>query len=298
MHILASKVEYFNKPIQIFKRILWPFLSKQQDKEVMLPWRLPIKINPRQTIGKSIYTLGVYDIIVSEALSRLIKLGDHVIDVGANIGYMTNLMAIKSGNTGNVDSFEPHPTLIDSYLIHNLNLLQRSGISNIKFYPKALSNFDGIGNLYIPSDFLTNDGISSLENDEKTIDIIPVHVSRLDSLLQPTKLIRLMKVDVEGHELAVFQGASSLLDSGIIENIIYEEHIGIDSDASIYLSSKGYSIFKLNRSNKGPRLSQPDDASHDLPYEAINFLATKNPNYVKQQFIQKGWTIYKLGRNE
>lgn len=294
MDIRSSKAEYINRPVQVLHKLVWPLLSRNKDYQVILPWQVPLKINPYQNIGKSIFTLGVYDLIVSEALNLIINDGDHVLDIGANIGYMTNLMSVKCGKNGVVHSFEPHPGLIEEYLKVNIQLLRGHGIKNIKLYETALSDRTGLGQLYIPIGFGNNDGIASLElNDEANSNIV-IQTSTLDAILPSNHKIKLAKVDVEGHEFSVFKGASNLMSTGCIENIVYEEHTGITSDASVHLHAIGYEIFKLNRSINGVILSHPDDESCDLPYEPVNYLATQNPMYIKELFTNKGWSIYKL----
>ena len=48
---------------------------------------------------------GIYDLIVTEILWRLINKGEIAVDVGANIGYMTSLMAAKVASSGKVYSY-------------------------------------------------------------------------------------------------------------------------------------------------------------------------------------------------
>ena len=74
-------------------------------------------MNPKETIGRAILRLGVYDLCVSESICRLLDPGESAIDVGANLGYMTSLMAAKAGKCGSVESFEPHPDLMPNFWV-------------------------------------------------------------------------------------------------------------------------------------------------------------------------------------
>ena len=76
-------------------------------------------------------------------------------------------------------------------------------------------------------------------------------MERLDALVSETR-IDVMKVDVEGHELAVLKGASALLDRRAIRNIVFEEHGGAKSPVCLYLLSKGYKLFSLGWRTFGP----------------------------------------------
>ena len=72
-----------------------------------------MKINacPRDRIGSSILKTGTYDTVLLESLSRLINPGEICLDIGANHGLMTSLMAKSSGLKGEVIAFEPHPVI-------------------------------------------------------------------------------------------------------------------------------------------------------------------------------------------
>src|SRR5687767_14315604 len=63
-----------------------------------------------------------------ELLSRLLAPGMVAIDVGANIGYFTTLMASRTGPTGTVHAFEPTPALAERVLL-NCSL---NGFSNVR----------------------------------------------------------------------------------------------------------------------------------------------------------------------
>jgi FkbM family methyltransferase len=79
---------------------------------------------------------GYWEYWVSDFMWRNIKPGDTVIDVGANLGYYSVLMADLVGSTGRVVSFEPNPRLFE--------LLQRNvGINGFtrrtQCYPRAVT---------------------------------------------------------------------------------------------------------------------------------------------------------------
>jgi len=123
------------------------------------------------------------------------------IDVGANMGLWSYAMA-KSGMFENVLAFEPNPTLISD--------LQHAEFKNVTVIHKAVSSAPGTSHLKIPKqgDMLLT-GWASLENqidvDTDEYQEIVVETIRLDDL----KLdgVGFMKVDVEGHELNVLEGA-------------------------------------------------------------------------------------------
>lgn len=65
-----------------------------------LPWGSEIRVNIGEGIGNTIWRTGVDDLPVLECLWRLTDPGDRCVDVGANIGLMTNVMAFRAGSEG------------------------------------------------------------------------------------------------------------------------------------------------------------------------------------------------------
>ncbi|HVL12834.1 MAG TPA: hypothetical protein VM529_09720, partial [Gemmata sp.] len=78
---------------------------------VDLPWGCPLEIDTRETIGRSVWTAGVYDLAVVEVLTRLADRGRLAVDAGANVGAMTGALAARAGE---VWAFEPHPDVFRS----------------------------------------------------------------------------------------------------------------------------------------------------------------------------------------
>lgn len=108
---LFNKPEYLNNILSILKR--FNFLINGV-KNVKLVWGQSIEVN--ESIGKSIYRFGLYDLAVTGLLFRLIKPGDLVIDVGANIGYMSKLACFLTGPFGQVIAYEPNVKFKKSFI--------------------------------------------------------------------------------------------------------------------------------------------------------------------------------------
>ncbi|BAB76932.1 FkbM family methyltransferase [Anabaena sp. FACHB-709] len=107
-----NRPEYIFRPVQIFKKIFnLQDNSNNLFKEAHLPWNVKIKIttDTNDVVSKAISKYGIYDLSLTEALWRLTSPGETAIDIGANIGYMTSIMAMKVGQKGKVLCFEPNP---------------------------------------------------------------------------------------------------------------------------------------------------------------------------------------------
>jgi len=135
-----------------------------------------------------------------EFFTTYLRSGDVVVDVGANIGTLSLCASRSVGVSGKVYSIEPHPRTF-SYLKHNLEI---NRIHNVTAYNCAAGNSSGIIHL---SDKMADDE-NTVIHDETGL-IVPVHT--LDELFSLEKHIHLLKLDVEGYEKFVLEGASEML---------------------------------------------------------------------------------------
>ena len=146
--------------------------------------------------------------------------GDVVVDVGAHIGRYALRAATKASK---VIAVEPDPS--------NFSLLERNvrmnGFSNVVLVPHALSSVPGTRALWLAGS--GNTGTSSVDPDAsrarggaRSPGTVPVEALTLDELVESVGLTRIdwLKVDVEGHEIAVLQGAKAAL--GITRAMILE----------------------------------------------------------------------------
>jgi FkbM family methyltransferase len=148
---------------------------------------------------------GVHEPATTRIFKTILKQGDNVVDVGANIGYFSLLSAKLIGNKGIVYAFEPNKDNIDQ-IYKNCEL---NNFYNIKPYKVALSNQVGQMKFYTSSKESAHHSlIKTKEHDGQTI----VGVAKLDDLLVMNYLpIKLIKTDTEGNELAVLQGGEQTI---------------------------------------------------------------------------------------
>ncbi|MET0619006.1 MAG: FkbM family methyltransferase [Thermoanaerobaculia bacterium] len=142
------------------------------------------------------------------ALLERLAPGDAAVDVGANKGAYLYWMRRAVGPGGSVIAFEPQAGLA-RYLENVRTCL---GWENVSVREVALSDSAGRKSLHVPG--WENSPGASLEiavgGNAREVD-----VDTLDHQLEGAGLprIALVKVDVEGHELAVFRGAEQTLSS-------------------------------------------------------------------------------------
>lgn len=304
------KIEYLYQPQFLVKRLLAPVLgnSHADDREFQLPWGLRIEANPAEEHGKILQTLGVIDTIVSEAIWRLLAPESTFFDVGANIGYMSAVavgrLASFPQSTGKVIAFEPHPEIF-AHLQRNVGKWQTNidvDRPQIVLHQSALSDRDGTSTLAIPVNFDGNQGLASVVHAEpataaatlaqERLEHLPIECRRLDDLLGADETIDVMKIDVEGHELAVFTGAIQCLQQQRIHHIIFEAHDGYPSELTMLLESYGYKIWGIDRRLSGPCLVAPDSDRAAVHWLPKNLIATCQPAQVQSAFDRGGWQIF------
>jgi FkbM family methyltransferase len=139
-------------------------------------------------------------------ISRLLKAGEVFVDVGANIGYLTIVGARCVGKAGQVYAIEGHPRTA-TYLRENV---LRNDMPQVAIAQVACGDRNGWAHF---SDERTDD------QNKVSTEGIPVPMVRLDSLFSDLR-IDLLKVDVEGYEKYVIDGASGVLHQ--VMNLYFE----------------------------------------------------------------------------
>jgi FkbM family methyltransferase len=159
--------------------------------------------------GSLAYALGLYEPEAMQNIRRLVNAGDCCIDVGANLGYYTISLASWVGPSGLVVAFEPFPGNF-AILEKNVRLNQ---LQNVILERSALSDCNGSLQLIygVEEQFSATPSVGgyAIEGDRESIQ---VPTRRLDDYI--TALGRapdFIKIDVEGEELAVLEGARRTL---------------------------------------------------------------------------------------
>ncbi|MDR1840556.1 MAG: FkbM family methyltransferase [Holophagales bacterium] len=154
-------------------------------------------------VGRSLALYGEFSEGEAEVFKALARLGDIVVEVGANIGAHTVLLARLVGCTGGILAFEPQPVLFQT-LCANLAL---NNIINVRVEKQGLGN--RVQTLHIPVlDYGSKTNFGGLSLD-LVDDGIAVPIKRLDSFYVPK--LALIKIDVEGMESQVIEGGANTI---------------------------------------------------------------------------------------
>lgn len=147
-------------------------------------------------------------------LDGILREGDVVIDAGANIGTFSLKAATLVKDSGQVFAFEAHPATV-CILRRNIKLNKSR---NINITGKALGDRDGFVSFSTEAYDDVNHVVSGEENGFK------VPVSKLDDIkeIKNLKKIRCVKIDVEGYELPLLQGAEQTISKA--EYVLFEAY--------------------------------------------------------------------------
>jgi FkbM family methyltransferase len=144
---------------------------------------------------------------------HLVKPGDTVIDIGANVGVYTKILSELVGPDGHVYSIEPFPSTFE-ILCYNVRKLQ---LDNIEPINVAVSDSNRIVTMALPlnpSGAETHYRASIVTNpvEKGKLETANVQATTIDSrFLSKSGTISFIKCDVEGHEPACIKGAAKFL---------------------------------------------------------------------------------------
>lgn len=241
---------------------------------------------PRAGISAMIYYWGRSEPETAAFILRFLRPGMVVIDVGAHFGEYTLIAARAVGDTGHIHAFEPHPDVF-GFLSENV---RRNRLTNVELNRVALAESGGDRRFELGAD----SAVSSLRPadggnethphaSERTISVVATTLDAYCSA-HPGH-VDLVKIDVEGAELLIFQGAAEVLarPRGEAPVWIFEystencPRFGYSPEALVeHLASRGYEVLKCAAGGRlGPFRGEPSSPT-------FNLVATKEPEHLQE----------------
>lgn len=176
-----------------------PFFVKTDEKEIS-PWII---------LG------GTWETYIDSILTAYIEPGMTILDVGANIGYYTIRFGSLVGESGTVHALEPNPVALD-YLRENVLL---NGYQSRCFvYPIAAGQTSTKAELHFSNaalgsgSLLPSGGNFFRQGNEGSSISVAVAVEPIDVILEKLERVDLIKIDAEGYEPFILQGALRLIE--------------------------------------------------------------------------------------
>lgn len=244
----------------LFWEVLHRFFRNRLPARRDLFERVPLEFAPGVTLKlahtdrghQAIAYCGFYELSVSRSIAELAKSGGLMVDVGANYGYYSCIWA-SARPDNRVVAFEPAPKNIVA-LRHNLegNRLEKQVTIRAEAAGKEA------GTLPFRLGPRDQTGWGALSNSDRSGDIT-VPVVALDELFAGTgqdgvpQQIDVLKIDTEGADTWVLQGAERLLKAHKVRHVFFEE---MEKNASVLgiapgaarklLQSYGYQLKRMN----------------------------------------------------
>jgi FkbM family methyltransferase len=253
---------------------LWEFaLEKGLVVPLVVPWHTGSKVEV--TLGNDsslcLYVAGSFEPNEFAFLDRVLRSGMTFIDVGANEGLYTVFAARRVGSSGRVVAVEPS-SRERATLQRNI---ARNGLENVTVVPAALAAEPGVARLQVAPKLhgghntlgvFAYEGIAAVSSEQ-------VVVETLDALAQRLTLdqVDVMKIDVEGAEVKVLQGARALLATSRPTLLIEANELALRGQATsiedllVLLRSLDYEIHVFSdRTGKTERLVEGASLSANI----------------------------------
>jgi FkbM family methyltransferase len=233
-----------------------------------------IRVELADYMGRPVYYFGDFDPKITWVCRRVLRPGDAAIDIGANIGIVALQMANCVGPTGRVHAFEPQPELA----VRLREDAQFNGYSQLTVHATALSDRDGSARFNIARDNCGGAGVSDQPAaGYRTVDLPMQHALRamdsIDNALPAGAILRLLKIDVEGHEDVILQSLKPWLARRLPHVILME----VSDTSSLWSLPRiqtaldlGYELFAIPRCIIRMRLKKLttnarfDESIHDI----------------------------------
>jgi len=219
---------------------LTPFMPPSPASFVaQLPGGARIALQYREALGLITLIHGGFEVAETRGLCARARPGSCVIDVGANVGIFTVSLGSALRSSGGIAwAFEPLPSNVER-LKKNVRL---NDLRNIKVYPLALGNRKGEVTFHLSDDpaFHSIVGVGQRRDSGR---IVTVKIDRLDNIWREAgcPMVSLIKIDVEGAELQVLEGAQELIGTNRPQ-LMLEANTPDHFDAlASWLRPRGYS---------------------------------------------------------
>lgn len=269
-HVVASHIPGARKVIWRGYNFLTPNAERWMNVHGM-----PLLANIHDYgIGTRLFLRGGYAPGRVSEIRAIVKEGDVVIDIGANIGYFTILLARLVGPEGKVYAFEPDPR--SCHLLQRT--VERNGWTHVIVEQKAVSNKAGEFPLYQTPSWTSN-ALTPSEH----ISTVNVQLVTLDDFLSNEQCISFVKMDMDGSEPLAIIGMSQLIQQSSGLRVLAEyqpgnlkQYLSEPLDFITIAEQHGLKLTAILDTDKGrlpsldfePLKRLADDANLDLLFTA------------------------------
>jgi FkbM family methyltransferase len=254
LHILLMKV----RPLWLREKIYYLLFSKKSSEHMNSFETIPLEFNskirlklePKDIGHQCIALCGFYELQITQRIVQLSQEGILLVDVGANYGYYSCLWA-GANSQNKVVAFEASPR---NFTPLRENIFNNYLQSQVEIHDVAIGKEKG----NLPFNFMSDEqtgwgGLSHFqENNTNTIQVPVITLDEFCDQNLGDVIIDVLKIDTEGADTWVLQGASRLLKEKKIKHIFFEENpvrmskLGIlNTVATDLLVSHGYQVTRI-----------------------------------------------------
>lgn len=259
------------------RSIQW-FFVKKSTKSIDYQYneKIRLKLYTDRELSRLIYC-NQFEKDEFQFMSKYVKPGSVVYDIGANIGLHSLYLSTVIGADGICYSFEPIRTTFDS-LNENISL---NGFKNVVSYNIALSDKEETLQMYKSKNgydaWNSLGGFQKIGNNQ--YDLENVYCIPMDRFLEKNPGVKkpdFIKVDTEGWEMHVLKGSHDFLknNSPVLMMEYAQRNLNLTNtrqcDLHDYLTSLGYNLYQYDYKNEKFLPILRDDV-----YDYINVIATK-----------------------
>ncbi|HEX7572129.1 MAG TPA: FkbM family methyltransferase [Bacteroidota bacterium] len=223
----------------MIRRIRWQLMGAVSPRRILVrtPFGGSMILSHSDGSGPQIF-MGEYESDESRIIRETVTPGMVALDVGANIGYFTLLMAQNVGSTGKIHAFEPNPVMLHR-LEQNIALNPGVRDGRISVHPYALGSLDGEAEFFCPVEGFEGAGGLQNTNRAPVLSVKTVPVRTLDTAVREERIgaIGFIKMDIEGGEFGVLKKGLHTL-SQMQPTILFEAYEG---NTAPY----GYRVFEI-----------------------------------------------------
>lgn len=261
------------------------FNTFYKKKELKFNWienlKLKIKKGDAGIVGN--YYYGLYEFEESIFLLHFIEKDDYFLDIGANLGHFSLLLSgVKKCKS---IAIEPLPDVYNNFV----KLIKLNKLENlIEPLNIGLSNVES--NLYFSTDKSTMNCIV----DESYKNKLKIQVKTIDGIIK-NEIPIAIKIDVEGYEKFVFDGAKKIMSNSNLKILIVELNnsgikYGIDDD-EIYKTISNYGFKPYSYNFKSKKLIELDGYNkhkfNTLFIRDISFVEKRLENELRIKILNK-----------
>lgn len=240
-------------------------------------------VNPSDFAGLYVYYTGGIDRKLLWLLKKLLRPGDTFLDIGANIGVASIYASDIVGPAGCVHAFEPQADLARKIA----ESAELNGYENVRAHPAGLSSKDEEVIMTMPAGDRTSASVSRDSPSSKSMTVKLLSAADFLPTLDLSQ-IRLVKIDVEGHEYTILSSAEAFFDGCMPEAFTFESNVEQrnipfkERPVVAWLQSRGFKFVGVPKALWPMWLASMDtrmDEATQCPYE--DFLAYRTDDIEK-----------------